>query len=400
MSLVNQPAILPGAFAAEGDKNTIPANNDGLSGLASIAKGFPQITQVPLAQGGQPPQRQDFNGIFNLFSQFLLYAQNGGVYAYNNTLDYQPPCIISYDGEFYSCVAENGPSTSAGVQAPTVATYWEKLVPDVAVMTGASASQAGAAGLAPAPAAGENDEFLRGDGTWQPISNMKGASSSAAGKAGLVPAPAQNQQNYFLTGGGIWRPVATTQQAKAGTDDAAPMTALKVKQAITAQVQGIPIGDVVYRPFLMDGYVKANGATVNRSDYPTLVQYANDNNLWTSSPASEPWKYGRGNGSTTMVLPDYRNRVIQGGDNASIKSAGLPNITGAFNMQGFNEVADGSSYSVSGAFYMQSTKKWEGRGGGAASRGVAFDASRSNALYGKANTVQPPAIVSIPQIKI
>ena len=128
MALVNQPSILPGEFAAEGDKNTIPANNDGLSGLASIAKGFPQITQVPLAQGGQPPQRQDFNGIFNLFSQFLLYAQNGGVYAYNNTLDYQPPCIISYDGEFYSCLQENGPGTSAGVQAPTVATYWEKVI--------------------------------------------------------------------------------------------------------------------------------------------------------------------------------------------------------------------------------------------------------------------------------
>ena len=128
MALVNQPAILPGAFAAEGDKNTIPANNDGLSGLASIAKGFPPITQVPLAQGGQPPQRQDFNGIFNLFSQFLLYAQNGGVYAYNNTLDYQPPCIISYNGEFYSCVTENGPSTSAGVQPVTNTAYWEKLI--------------------------------------------------------------------------------------------------------------------------------------------------------------------------------------------------------------------------------------------------------------------------------
>ena len=126
--LVNQPAILSGAFAAEGDKNTIPANNDGLSGLASIAKGFPPITQQPLAQGGLPPQRQDFNGIFNLFSQFLLFAQNGGVYAYNNTLDYQPPCIISYDGEFYSCLQENGPSTSAGVQAPTVAAYWEKVI--------------------------------------------------------------------------------------------------------------------------------------------------------------------------------------------------------------------------------------------------------------------------------
>ena len=32
--------------------------------------------------------------------------------------------------------------------------------------TGASASVAGASGLVPAPAAGENDEFLRGDGTW------------------------------------------------------------------------------------------------------------------------------------------------------------------------------------------------------------------------------------------
>ena len=70
MSLVNQPNILSGEFAAEGDKNTIPANNDGLSGLASIAKGFPPITQQPLAQGGLPPQRQDFNGIFNLISKY------------------------------------------------------------------------------------------------------------------------------------------------------------------------------------------------------------------------------------------------------------------------------------------------------------------------------------------
>ena len=356
--LVNQPAILSGAFAAEGDKNTIPANNDGLSGLASIAKGFPPITQVPLAQGGLPPQRQDFNGIFNLFSQFLLYAQNGGVYAYNNTLDYQPPCIISYEGEFYSCVAENGPSTSAGVQPVTNTTYWEKLVPDVAV--------------------------------------MKGATASAAGASGLVPAPAQNQQKNFLTGAGIWQAIATTEQAQAGTDDSAPMTALKVKQAITAQVQGIPIGDVVYRPFLMNGYVKANGATVNRSDYPTLVQYANENNLWTSNPASEPYKYGNGNGSTTMTLPDYRNRVIQGGDNISIISAGLPNITGSTAaylggnhhdigaLYSANSPSDGT-FNISGTTYIKQQ--------------ILIDASRSNAIYGASATVQPPALVLLPQIR-
>lgn len=33
-------------------------------------------------------------------------------------------------------------------------------------MTGATASAAGAKGLVPAPAAGDNDKFLRGDGTW------------------------------------------------------------------------------------------------------------------------------------------------------------------------------------------------------------------------------------------
>ena len=169
MSLVNQPAILSGAFAAEGDKNTIPANNDGLSGLASIAKGFPPITQVPLVQGGQPPQRQDFNGILNLFSQFLLYAQNGGVYAYNNTLDYQPPAIIASDNVFYQCVAENGPSTSAGVQPVTNTDYWKKLVPDVAVMQGASSNAAGSSGLVPAPAAGNQNKALFGDATYKSV---------------------------------------------------------------------------------------------------------------------------------------------------------------------------------------------------------------------------------------
>lgn len=34
------------------------------------------------------------------------------------------------------------------------------------VMTGASASVAGEKGLVPQPSAGDNDKFLRGDGTW------------------------------------------------------------------------------------------------------------------------------------------------------------------------------------------------------------------------------------------
>lgn len=192
---------------------------------------------------------------------------------------------------------------------------------------------------------------------------------------------------------------ATQVEAEAGINDNTFMTPLKVKQAITAQVQGIPIGDVVYRPFLMTGYVKANGATVNRSDYPNLVTFANTNNLWTSNPASEPWKYGIGNGNTTMVLPDYRNRFIEGHDSVAVIAAGLPNITGAAYQ---NRSILGDGYSFNGAFSGGTAGasvyalKWSGM---YARSWFDFDASRSSSIYGNSNTVQPASITLIPQIK-
>ncbi len=36
-------------------------------------------------------------------------------------------------------------------------------------MTGASATEAGAGGMVPGPAAGDQTKFLRGDGTWAPL---------------------------------------------------------------------------------------------------------------------------------------------------------------------------------------------------------------------------------------
>jgi hypothetical protein len=38
--------------------------------------------------------------------------------------------------------------------------------PDINEMVGATASTAGTAGLVPAPAAGDEDKVLKGDGTW------------------------------------------------------------------------------------------------------------------------------------------------------------------------------------------------------------------------------------------
>lgn len=76
-------------------------------------------------------------------------------------------------------------------------------------MSAATSSAAGKAGLVPAPAAGAQAKYLRGDGTWQTppnttYSNMKGASTSAAGTAGLAPAPAAGAANRYLRSDGTW----------------------------------------------------------------------------------------------------------------------------------------------------------------------------------------------------
>lgn len=89
-------------------------------------------------------------------------------------------------------------------------------------MGAASASAAGKAGLVPAPDAGAQAKYLRGDGTWQTppnttYSNMGGATSSAAGSAGLVPAPAAGKQASFLRGDGTWVVPTNTTYGLAST---------------------------------------------------------------------------------------------------------------------------------------------------------------------------------------
>ena len=188
---------------------------------------------------------------------------------------------------------------------------------------------------------------------------------------------------------------ATQEEAEAGTSDDKVMTPLRVKQAMGTMtfIDLLPVGWVSYKEFLLPQHVKANGATVNRSDYPTLAAYATEHNLWTDDPASEPYKYGRGDGSTTMVLPDYRDRVIQGGDTTDVLVAGLPNIEGT-------SVANDGAWYESGAFFRSQTKGMTNCDAHNGSRNIiSFDASLSNEIYGNSDTVQPPALSLLPQIK-
>lgn len=122
----------------------------------------------------------------------------------------------------YSANGKNYPVALDGNGKMYVNVPWTDTNTTYTNMGAASASAAGKAGLVPAPAAGAQAKYLRGDGTWQTppnttYSNMGGATSSAAGSAGLVPAPAAGKQTSFLRGDGTWVIPTNTTYAKANT---------------------------------------------------------------------------------------------------------------------------------------------------------------------------------------
>lgn len=166
----------------------------------------------------------------------------------------------------------------------------------------------------------------------------------------------------------------------------------------------VTVGDVVFRPYVKTGYLQCNGQTVNRSDYPRLVAFATSNNLWTSDQTNEPWKFGSGNDSTTMTVPNYLARVIQGGSTTAKLEAGLPNINGSFDFVLTSTSVHVAVGWANGAFstnkqnYAQYLKN-PAMDDGAPANGINFNASESSPIYGNSNTVQPPAIQLIPQIK-
>ncbi len=123
-----QPSFLAQPFAQSGDKNTIPNTGGDLLGNASLALGFPQVTEVPIELGGVPPQRKDFNGILYLLSAFAFYAQGGGVFTYSATANYAKPAVVIYNNIFYFCIKENGVDSVNGVNDPTDTEYWIPLI--------------------------------------------------------------------------------------------------------------------------------------------------------------------------------------------------------------------------------------------------------------------------------
>lgn len=132
-----QPNKIPLAFAASGDKNTIPKSTE-TTGLASWREGFPAITSTPFSEGGIAPKRADFNGIFNALSQAVMWMQQGGVYAYDVNTDYEAGNVVLDAGGLYVANSANGPS-SVVVQpsSDTTGATWKLVRLDLATQSAA-----------------------------------------------------------------------------------------------------------------------------------------------------------------------------------------------------------------------------------------------------------------------
>ncbi|MEE1233505.1 MAG: phage tail protein, partial [Phocaeicola sp.] len=128
------------------------------------------------------------------------------------------------------------------------------------------------------------------------------------------------------------------------------------------------------------GWLLCDGSAVSRTDYAALYAV-----IGTT--------YGAGNGSTTFNLPNLIDKFVEGSVTAgTVKSAGLPNITGSINDEygGFGDFND-----ATGAFYLGRIDKkrfTRTADNNKASSSVYLDASRSSNIYGNSTTVQPPAL--------
>lgn len=158
----------------------------------------------------------------------------------------------------------------------------------------------------------------------------------------------------------------------------------ELEQAIAKK--GVPPGTIEYfaMPTPPEGYLKADGAEVERATYPDLFDAIGT-------------MFGVGNGETTFNLPDLIDRFAEGSHRPGRKlEAGLPNVSGGMSPTGLTSVSN-----TYGAFYNELSNTTDYRSDVREGYGVrwGFNASRSSSIYGASQTVQPAALTLLPCIK-
>lgn len=154
-----------------------------------------------------------------------------------------------------------------------------------------------------------------------------------------------------------------------------------------AALSAVPIGFTMWflGTTVPTGYLIQNGASVLRSDYPELFKVIGT-------------KFGAAD-SAHFNIPDTHHRFLEGttvlSEVGSYVAAGLPNILSGTSFHNCNGAAllypdqNGSFYGENASDHYQKVVETDE---GKSFSVLKMDASRSSAVYGAANTVQPNSL--------
>lgn len=156
---------------------------------------------------------------------------------------------------------------------------------------------------------------------------------------------------------------------------------------IEAYKNPVPTGSVV--PFAGDippeGFLLCNGQEVSRVTYARLFNVIKE-------------KFGAGDGVTTFNVPNLVEKFIEGTENdvGQTINAGLPNISAGFSAYTYQ---NGSPSGKIKSTITNTNQVQTGGGGDRTFVNFSLDASRDSNVYGKSDTVQPPAVKMLLIIK-
>lgn len=128
--------LIPTPFASGGDRETF-AEGAAVTNRATWLSGWGSVTSTPVAQGGRPPVRSDFNELGFVPTAFGYHMQNGGFFTFDTAVSnkiggYPQGAILwvldANNNPLYavrSLVANNTHSDL------TDTTYWKPLTPNL-----------------------------------------------------------------------------------------------------------------------------------------------------------------------------------------------------------------------------------------------------------------------------
>lgn len=178
----------------------------------------------------------------------------------------------------------------------------------------------------------------------------------------------------------------------------------KINEIIDSLAQGLPVGTVFPHTcsasFVPENSLPCNGSEYTQTQFPNLYSewlitgklktctYTQYTNMLTTYGQCPMWALDTTN--KKFKVPTIKDGAVvqQAKSDSEIGkayNAGLPNITGTLQVDGNNP-----SW-LTGAF-QQTDTTGNGPSGGSKDHLATFDASRSNAIYGKSDTVQMNAV--------